>query len=128
LKGDTLMAAARCCFFGAGGGELARGGGESGRARVLLDAAENGRLGTTASCRGVMGTAHSQARGAMDTGCSCGRHLGRRRLGRSRERLGGNRKSIGGDSGGPEVVFGAMGLVKALEDAFSAGQGEKKTH
>jgi hypothetical protein len=36
-KGDTLAAAARHCFFEAGGGELARGGGEGGWA--LVDAA-----------------------------------------------------------------------------------------
>ncbi|KAJ7867078.1 hypothetical protein B0H14DRAFT_2573024 [Mycena olivaceomarginata] len=45
-KGNALTGAARCCFFEAGGGELVRGGGEGGRAWVLVDAAKNSRLGT----------------------------------------------------------------------------------
>ncbi|KAJ7877382.1 hypothetical protein B0H14DRAFT_3436084 [Mycena olivaceomarginata] len=45
-KGDALAAAARRCLFKAGGGELARGGGEGGRVWALVDAAKNSGLGT----------------------------------------------------------------------------------
>ncbi|KAJ7867735.1 hypothetical protein B0H14DRAFT_3587993 [Mycena olivaceomarginata] len=49
-KGDALAPAARRCFFEAGGGELARGGGEDGRAWALVDAAKNRGLGTCLAC------------------------------------------------------------------------------
>ncbi|KAJ7819568.1 hypothetical protein B0H14DRAFT_3737423 [Mycena olivaceomarginata] len=45
-KVTLLRGAARRCFFEAGGGELARGGGEGGWAWVLMDAAKNSGLGT----------------------------------------------------------------------------------
>jgi hypothetical protein len=57
----------------------------------------------------------------MNTRCSHGGYWSRQRWVVSSERLGGRWKTIGDDTEWPELVSGAMGLIKALEILFSNG-------